>query len=342
MAPAAADAHGPVDPAATSYLATVRQAPRGIQARVVDGDQRMWLRVSPRVTATVLDYRGVPYLHFSSAGVQVNTNSSMYYLNQVPPEVVPSSLGPHTRPRWEAASGGDAYNWHDGRLHALAATALAPGARFVGTWSVPLTVDGRSARITGGLTYAPNPSLVWFWPIAVAVLCALAGLRVRRERLDVRLARGLAVVSLVSLAVAAAGQQLHGRPFVTAGHYVELGLILAFVVWGAQRLVRRRDGWFGYFLIALAAIWEGATLIGVLTHGFVLMALPGPLARVAVVSCLAAGGAMLPTIFRLAERPQRLTAPRRGDGGPGGGIGVPVGSDPELDWEDDAAWELDV
>jgi hypothetical protein len=185
------------------------------------------------------------------------------------------------------------------------------------------------------VAHAPNPSLIWFWPIVVAVLCLLAGLRVRRERLDLVLARGLAAVSLVALAVAAGGQQLHGRPFVTAGHYVELGLILAFVAWGLRRLVRRRDGWFGYFLIALAAIWEGATLVGVLTHGFVLMALPSWLARMAVAGCLAAGAAMLPVIFRLAETPQPLLPSR-------GGQLPPADSGRDLEWEDDAAWELDA
>ena len=84
VTPAPAAAHGPVNPAATSYLATVRQAPAGIDAKVVDGDQRMWLQAGSGQTAVVLDYRGAPYLRFSPAGVQVNTNSSMYYLNQVP------------------------------------------------------------------------------------------------------------------------------------------------------------------------------------------------------------------------------------------------------------------
>src|SRR5215467_10471043 len=79
-APAPASAHGPVNPAATSYLATVRQAPAGLDCRIVDGDQRMWLQVSPRQTVIVLDYRGAPYLRFSPSGVQVNHNSSMYYL----------------------------------------------------------------------------------------------------------------------------------------------------------------------------------------------------------------------------------------------------------------------
>ena len=130
-APAAAQAHGPVNPAASSYLATVGRIPAGLQAKVVDGDLRMWLQSDPDQTVIVLDYRGAPYLRFSRAGVQVNHNSSMYYLNQVPAELIPGNVGPDTPPQWVQVSGGHAYEWHDGRLHALATTALAASRMFL-------------------------------------------------------------------------------------------------------------------------------------------------------------------------------------------------------------------
>ncbi len=86
FAPPAA-AHGPVAPIASSYLARVGSVPAGVEAKVVDGDQRMWLQVRRGLTLTVLDYRGAPYLRFSSSGVEVNENSAMYYLNQTPAPV---------------------------------------------------------------------------------------------------------------------------------------------------------------------------------------------------------------------------------------------------------------
>src|SRR5450631_939465 len=70
--PAAAQAHGPVDPAASSYEARVSQVPQGTDAKIVDGDLRMWMTASPMTTETVLDYRGGPYLRFTRAGVFVN------------------------------------------------------------------------------------------------------------------------------------------------------------------------------------------------------------------------------------------------------------------------------
>jgi hypothetical protein len=113
---------------------------------------------------------------------------------------------------------------------------------------------------------------VWFWPIVVVVGCVLAGLRLHETELDRRLARSLALVAVLGVAVTGSGEELHGRPGVSDGQYVLLALVLAFVAWGLVHLVRRREGWFGYFVIALAAIWEGASLVGVLTHGFVLIA----------------------------------------------------------------------
>ena len=303
--PAAAAAHGPVDPAASSYLARVSQVPAGVTAKVIDGDQRLWLRVDPRRTVEVRDYQGAPYLRFTARGVQVNTASALFYLNQVPAQTPPLRTGPGVAPRWSSVSSGHTYGWHDGRLHALATTALAPGARYLGRWQVPLRVDGAPAAIAGGLYYRPSPSIVWFWPILVALACVLAARRLRRPELDERVARALAVIALAGFVVAVIGQQLHGRPSVSVGQGVVLAVALAFAAWAAWRLVIRRHGWFTFFVIAAVAIWEGASLIAVLLDGYVLIALPPVLARVAVVACLSAGVALLPLVFALAERPRR-------------------------------------
>jgi hypothetical protein len=306
--PATAAAHGPVDPAASSYLAQVTQVPTGVTVKVVDGDQRLWMRVDPRRTVVVLDYQGAPYLRFSRVGVEVNAASAMYYLNQVPAQIPPLHTAPGVAPRWSHVSAGHSYGWHDGRLHALATAALAPGSRYLGRWNVRLRVDGIPAAIAGGLYFAASPSIVWFWPILVALACVLAARRLRRPELDGRIARALAAIALAGFAVAVTGQQLHGRPSVSVGQGIVLAVALAFAAWGAWRLVRRRHGWFTFFIIAAVAIWEGASLIAVLLDGYVLLALPPALARVAVVACLSAGVALLPVVFALAERPRRLAA----------------------------------
>ena len=308
--PATAGAHGPVDPAASSFLARLGHLPRGLPAKVIDGDQRLWLHVAPPRAVVVIDYQGAPYLRFSRDGVAVNTASAMYYLNQVPAQRPPATTAPRAPPRWSRVSAGHSYGWHDGRLHALATTASAPGASYLGRWQVPLRVDGAAMTLAGGLYYAPSPSIVWFWPIVVALACVLAALRLRRPELDERVARTLAATALAGFVVAVCGQQLHGRPAVSVGQGITLTLALAFAGWGAWRLVRRRHGWFTFFVIAAVAIWEGASLIAVLLDGWVLLALAPVVARLAVAVCLSAGVALLPVVFALAERSGRAR-PRR-------------------------------
>ena len=300
--PSAAQAHGPIAPAASSYFAKVLELPPGVRAKVIDGDLRMWLQVPRTRTVIVLDYRGAPYVRFSPAGVDVNHNSSMYYLNQTPVALTPpANLTASTPPSWHRVSGGHSYEWHDGRLHALAAVALAPGVSFVGRWRIPVRVDGQFSSISGGLWHADHPSIVWFWPIVVLLACVLAVWRLRRPALDRLVARVLAVTALISVTIAGLGLQLHGRPTITPFQFVELAAILAFVGWGLSRALFRQPGYFTCFLIGVAALWAGGEMITTLLYGFVLIPLPAFLARTATIVCLATGAGLLLLVFRLAD-----------------------------------------
>ncbi|MGH2881712.1 MAG: hypothetical protein ACRDPA_03245 [Solirubrobacteraceae bacterium] len=302
MLPGAAQAHGPIAPAASSYFAKVLGLPAGLDAKVVDGDLRMWLRVPAAETVVVVDYRGAPYLRFSHAGVEVNRNSSMYYLNETPiAQTPPSYLTASTPPSWHRVSGGHAYEWHDGRLHALATIALSPGVSFVGRWTIPLRIDGRLSSISGGLWHSDDPSIVWFWPIVVLFVCAMAAWRVRRPELDRLVARVLAITALIVVAIAGLGLQLHGRPTVTPFQLVELAAILAFVGWGLSQALFRTPGYFTCFLIAVAALWAGGEMVTTLLYGFVLLPLPAFSARLVTVLCLGTGAALLPLVFRLSD-----------------------------------------
>jgi hypothetical protein len=299
--PSVAAAHGPVAPVASSYEARVTQLPAGAQAKVIDGDQRIWLRVDPRLTVVVLDYRGAPYLRFSPSGVAVNRSSAMYFLNQTPAEVPPSNLGPGTAPSWSTVSGAHAYGWHDGRLHALATVALAPGASYVGRWAIPVRVEGRGGAIDGGLWHAEDPSIVWFWPIVVLLACTIALWRVRRPELDALAARVLGFAALIGIACAAIARDLHGRPAVSVWQLLVFAAVIAFVVWGLRQLMFDKAGYFTYFAIAFVAIYEGGQLVPALLDGFVLAAVPAFLARVAAVVCLGCGGSLVLLSFRLAD-----------------------------------------
>jgi hypothetical protein len=300
--PAAAAAHGPVDPVATSYLARVDHVPANLDAKVVDGYVRIWMNVPVNQTVVVLDYRGAPYLRFSRLGVQVNENSTMYYLNQTPAAVTPrADLSARRPPAWHQLSSGHDYEWHDGRLQALASVALAPGTTYIGKWSVPLLVNGRHSSVSGGLWHADDPSIVWFWPVIVLLGCVLAAWRLHRLELDARVARGLAIMSLIAIAAAVIARELHGRPGVPLTHWAELLIVAALVASAIRHVAFGKPGYFGYLMIALIALWEGLNLLPTLLHGYVLVALPPVLARTTTVLLLGCGISILWPAFRLAR-----------------------------------------
>jgi hypothetical protein len=309
--PATAAAHGPTNPAASRWQARVTHVPAGLHAEAIDGDLRLWLRADPGVTVEVIDYRGAPYLRFSPAGVFVNRNSAMWYVNQVPRLTPPISLGPRTPPRWLHVSSGHSYLWQDGRLQALSRTVLPAGSNDAGRWSIPLSLGGRPTRITGRLYRWPDPSPVWFWPIVVALACTLAGLRLRRPALDQRMARALGFLAIAGVALCATGRQLHGRPAVTIWQLIVLAFELAYCAWALGWLVRGRPGWLTFLLLAMVALWQGISLVTTLVEGDALVATSPLLAHLGDVACLGAGLAILPIAIVMAERSQ-LRDKRRG------------------------------
>lgn len=268
----------------------------------------MWLRVRPGVKLEVLDYTGAPYLRFSRSGVEVNENAVAYYLNRTPVEVPPPGLNARTPPRWLRVSGGHEYGWHDGRLSALASTALAPGASYVGKWNISVRLAGHLASISGGLWYEPNPPVLWFWPAIVIFACVLAAYRLRRPQLDLDLSRILALAVLAAVATGTLGRQLQGRPSITAW---QIGLLVPMLLLIAAALtwtLRGRPGCFFLFIVCVASVWEDFELIPTLVHGYVLMALPASLIRIAAVTCLGAGAALFLPVVRMAGIARRHAA----------------------------------
>jgi hypothetical protein len=172
----------------------------------------------------------------------------------------------------------------------------------VGRWSIPLVVDGRRSAISGGLYHRDDPSIVWFWPIVVLLSCVLAAWRLRSVELDGRVARVLAIASLIAIAAADIARELHGRPGVSPTQWVELIVVAGFVAWGIRHVLFGRPNYFSYFVISTVALWEGLNLLPTLLHGYVLVALPPFLARVTTVLCLGCGISILWPAFRLADR----------------------------------------
>jgi len=271
----------------------VRKICWGLEARIVDGDRRLWLRARQGLNVVVLGFQGEPYLRFSPAGVYVNENSPAYYLNRTRPRAVPAGLDALARPRWHRVAPGQTYSWHEDRLHALAASARRPGSDLVGTWVIPVRIEGRRTQLTGSLLYSAGPSPVWFWPIAVVLFSLAALLRLRSRRLDAAASTVLAGVTLTAFVVGRAGRDLYGRPAVSAGELVGLGLTCLFALFLAAGL--RSNEWraIAALVVGVAGVYEGLALMGTLLHGHVLSALPPSVERSAVALCLAAGAGLL-------------------------------------------------
>jgi len=303
--PAAALAHGAVDPEASDDLATISHLPAGIHARIIDGDLRLWMSVPKSMTVVVLDYQGGRFLRFDRQGVQVNQNSPMYYLNLIPPIAPSIRLTPSMRPRWRRVGSGHSDVWNDGRLAALAQTLQAPSARILGRWTVPLLVDGHRAAIAGVLRHRPRPSLAWLWPPVVALLCLPALLRLGEAPLERRVRRWVAQVTILAAAVASVGAGLHGRPGLSGWLVTIMVAELLLLGWGAARLARGRDGPFSLALISIVAGYRGLAGLAVLWRGYVLLAVPPVLGRAAVATCLAGAITLAAITIRTLDHDRR-------------------------------------
>ncbi len=296
--PGGAAAHvGRTIPVATAYVARITSLPAGIRAKVIDGDQSLWLDVSSRSTVVVLGFSGEPYLRFTANGVQANRRSATWLLNRaLPGQTVPYS-SPTVTPLWATVSRGHAYRWHEDRLHGLALAARAPGSQFVGTWTVPLRIDGRPAQLRGSLRHVNPPSLLWLWPAIIVVAALPALLRLRRRRLNAMLATVLILVDVAAIAVAAAGYLLYGRPAVSLEQKVELMLTAAALALVLRLLFLRPWQTLAVSLTGAIGFLVGLAWFGTLQHGHVNAAMPATVERGAIVVMLGAGLALLAAVY---------------------------------------------
>ncbi len=300
-APAAALADGPVDPIATNFAARVLHTPPGVVAKVVDGYLQLWVSVAPGHRVTILDQLGAPWLRFGPDGVFENHNSLLYYISQVPVEAIPpKDITAATPPHWFKVSGGHSWMWRDGRLQAFAHQSLPPGTRYAGPWSIGVIADGVHTAISGGLYVRPAPTVVWFWPVAVILLCVIAAWRVRSDGLDRRVVRWLTHGLLGALAIVAVARLLHGRPNVSVVQIIEFVAALAGIGTGVAWSIRGRFPAAIPFIVGFIALWAGLTFLPVLTHWDAQLILPAWIDRAATVLLL---GGSLGLVLLAMRRP---------------------------------------
>ena len=264
----------------------------GLTASVQGGDQRLRLQLAGREVVVVRGVLGEPFLRLSPAGVDVNLASP----TATAAKVVPASAAVSgSRPVWQHRSGAHSVTWHEGRLRPVpVVSGSGRGARRIASWSIPLLVDGRPARLVGAEWYAPPPSLLP-WLLAAALLVGGAGAAawlLPRSALR-RIATALLVVVLAALLAGWTGILLDGAgsPLalaVAAGYALVTALFALAAVTAASGSARLAI----IGLLGLTAAAFSTPELGVFAHGFVLSLLPAGAARAAVVLALAGGVAL--------------------------------------------------
>jgi hypothetical protein len=182
-----------------NYRSTVNavtpQTP-GLKLSVLNFDDRLLLQNNTHKQVLVYDYNSKPYIRADADGtIAVNTNSPAYYLNDTRTGTgvsVPANLG--SQPNWKVVSRDGRYDWHDHRIHWMAA-ANPPNVKDkskktkIDDWTVPIAVDGTKGNIAGTLTWvgkssAPLPLGAIFAFAALLIVLSLAVVFIRRRRGD--------------------------------------------------------------------------------------------------------------------------------------------------------------
>jgi hypothetical protein len=163
-----------------SVVTAVTPATRGLQAQVLDYDDRLQLVNHSGRTVMIAGYAGAPYARVLADGtVQVNQRSAGVTLNEdegqaLAVTAVKDKPGP---PAWKTLDRTGTIEWHDHRIH-YRASAVPPQVRdrskrtLVDRWRVPIVVGGRPGTIAGTLTWVGTGGSSSF-PVAAVVSLAM-------------------------------------------------------------------------------------------------------------------------------------------------------------------------
>ncbi len=274
--PAPAAAHLRTSRVAVGYRGTVSRVPRGLSARLYRADLALRLTVARGHRVVVLGYAGEPFLRLEHGEVLVNAAS---------PTAAGAGLT-RSGAGWRVLARSPSVTWHDRRVRGL------PGGVDRGAWSVPLVVDGRPGRLQGTIERVSAPSKV-AWLVLGALFAAFTGLLLARRRQSTLRTACIVLGAISAAAALAIAIGSSAASTASEGVWAESGNEAVFLLAGAIFLFRGSRGAraiAGGFL-GLVALAAGLTRLPVLWHGIVLSALPGQLARLAVVVAIGAGAA---------------------------------------------------
>ncbi len=291
LLPANAAAHGRGPVVALGDRLIVGRPVQGISVRILDGDRSLRVTVVPGHTLVVRGYLGEPMIRFAAGSIEANRESPTANADRI----VSAGTG------WKRVAGGRSFAWHDHRL--------APphgGTGTVGRWSVPVTIDGRTAAITGTFVRVPGPDVGPWLLGAVAATVAILTVAVRRPRTRATLVLVLAIVAGLAALVAITAFAVRDAPtggiewFQLAGGAVVATVAVAVLVRanGARRTTVA--GVIG--ALAAAAMLSS---LPIFRHGVVISALPAGVARLACAAAVV-GGICAAGLSFIADQPRRV------------------------------------
>jgi hypothetical protein len=165
-----------------SRIVAVKPPVRGLQLKILYGDDQVWLDNRSGKTIVIRGYGGEPYLRFGPDGIYVNSRSPAVFLNQdrYAKTPVPASSSTTARPQWQKLTGGEVWAWHDHRIHYMSPVPPvqvrnAPRSRHeIFPWKVAATANGKRFFITGRLDYQPPPKKGFPVGLAIALASLIA------------------------------------------------------------------------------------------------------------------------------------------------------------------------
>jgi hypothetical protein len=250
----------------------------GVHADVVDGDRALRVSVDPPHRLLVRGLLGEPLLRFTPKGVWVNRASPTATADRL----VERGVG------WTRVARTNAFLWHDHRL--APPSGLRAGESV--EWSVPVTFDGRTAKLQGTFTRVGRPPL-WPWLLAMVVAAgAIAGLAralpERRPETAAAIAAIAATAALTASTAFATGDTIARRTqWIEAGSAGVLALLAAVALLRHERSLRT----WAALVVGVVAASLGLGSLSVFRHGVVVSSLPASLTRVATAVALVGGAA---------------------------------------------------
>jgi hypothetical protein len=161
--PAVVHAHAG-NPNFRSNVTALKPSVNGLDVHVQNYDDRLQMINKTGKTVTIFGYDNEPYAQLLADGtVQVNKRSPAYYLNddRYANVQVPASANAKAAPQWTVLDKTGRFDWHDHRIHWMT-TALPPQVKdkgkktFIKDWTVPLSVAGTRATVSGNLFWVPS------------------------------------------------------------------------------------------------------------------------------------------------------------------------------------------